>query len=208
MSSKLHRGGALPVDSFSWHSIGVGSGLRANSHTPPEHDLEAACQAAFQKGLQAGESAAEQRAAARLAPALENFASIVKDMASAKKHLRKEAEEPMVRLALAIARRILHREIATDPEAILGLIRAGLDKLDARERFSLRLAPVDAAVVREKRGQLDFPEAVEIVVDAALSPGSAVFETARGELDASAGTQLDEIERGFTDLMRRRPWQK
>ncbi len=36
--------------------------------------------------------------------------------------------------------------------------------------------------------------------DASLAPGSAIFETSRGELDASVDTQLAEIDRGFADL--------
>ena len=110
----------------------------------------------------------------------------------------------MVRLAIAIARRVLNREIATDPAAILGLVRSGLDRVTAREVFRLRLSVSDAAVVRQNRARLELPDSVEIVPDASLTAGSAVFETARGELDASVGTQIDEIERGFADVLRRR----
>ena len=41
--------------------------------------------------------------------------------------------------------------------------------------------------------------------DAALQRGAAIFETAQGSLDASVDTQLNEIECGFADLMRRSP---
>jgi flagellar biosynthesis/type III secretory pathway protein FliH len=44
---------------------------------------------------------------------------------------------------------------------------------------------------------------VKISADAALVPGSAIFDTARGEVDASIQTQLDEIHRGLADLVRR-----
>jgi hypothetical protein len=43
---------------------------------------------------------------------------------------------------------------------------------------------------------------IEVIGDGALERGSAVFETARGSLDASAETQLAEIERGLTDRLR------
>ena len=56
----------------------------------------------------------------------------------------------------------------------------------------------------EHRDRLNLPAALEIIADPQLTPGSALFETARGELDASVGTQLDEIQRGLTDLVRRR----
>ena len=62
----------------------------------------------------------------------------------------------------------------------------------------------DAGLLAEERTRLGLPPNLEIAADASLSAGSAVFETARGELDASIGTQLREIDRGLTDLMRRR----
>jgi flagellar assembly protein FliH len=43
---------------------------------------------------------------------------------------------------------------------------------------------------------------IELVPDASLERGAAIFETTRGNLDASIETQLREIERGFTDLVR------
>jgi flagellar biosynthesis/type III secretory pathway protein FliH len=42
-----------------------------------------------------------------------------------------------------------------------------------------------------------------VVPDAARELGSVVFETERGSLDASVDTQLEEIERGLTDRLRR-----
>jgi flagellar assembly protein FliH len=96
-------------------------------------------------------------------------------------------------LAITIARRVLNREMATDPEAILGLVKAAFQRCDARETYRLRVSPTDAEVVRENREPLRLPPAVEIVSDAGLARGSAIFETSRGELDASAATQLAEI---------------
>jgi flagellar assembly protein FliH len=45
--------------------------------------------------------------------------------------------------------------------------------------------------------------AVEVVPDAAREPGALIFETERGNLDASVETQLEQIERGLTDRLRR-----
>jgi flagellar assembly protein FliH len=140
------------------------------------------------------------------APVLSSFGAIVQELAAARKNARHEAEESMVKLALAIARRVLHREMATDPGAILGLVRSGFDRVSAREIHKLRLSPGDAQIVLDNLADLAIPQAVEICRDAGLAVGSAVFETTRGELDLSVHTQLEEIERGFADLVvQRRP---
>src|SRR5581483_5832509 len=129
---------------------------------------------------------------------------IAAELATLRKRFRAEVEEDTVKLAIAIARRVLHREVETDPEAILGLVMAAFQKLNARETHRLRLSPKDAAIVQEHRARFEFPEALQISADASLPPSSAVFETSRGELDASVDTQLAEIGRGFADLVKRR----
>ncbi len=62
------------------------------------------------------EAASAQRAQARLEPALAAFNGMLAELAGMRKNLRAEAEEAAVTLALAVARRVLHREIAADPE--------------------------------------------------------------------------------------------
>jgi flagellar assembly protein FliH len=171
-------------------------------------EAQARDQEAHQQGVREGraeaETAATQRAAAQLAPVLSNLGTVVQELASARKRFRMEAEESTVNLAIAIARRVLQREIFMDPEAILGLVRSGFDRVNARELHRLRLAPGEAAVVQQNRAMLGLPAGVEIAPDPSLPAGSAIFETSRGELDASATTQLDEIQRGFADLVQRR----
>jgi flagellar biosynthesis/type III secretory pathway protein FliH len=44
---------------------------------------------------------------------------------------------------------------------------------------------------------------IEVIPDPSRQPGALVFETERGNLDASIETQLLEIERGLTDRLRK-----
>ena len=169
-----------------------------------ERQTEARVSAAREQGKAEAEKAAEQRAAARQAPVLAAFEALTADLAGQRHRLRTEAEHDAVKLSVAIARRILHRELAVDPEAILGLVKAAFSKIDARETHRLRVSPPDAALLREHRDRLHLPPAVEIVADGSLRAGSAIFETSRGDLDASVDTQLAEIERGLADVVRRR----
>jgi flagellar biosynthesis/type III secretory pathway protein FliH len=83
-------------------------------------------------------------------------------------------------------------------------VKSACERINARETHRIRLAAADAEIVRQNRQHLSIPESLEISGDPSLPQGSAVFETTRGELDASAQTQLDEIQRGFTDLVQRR----
>lgn len=169
-----------------------------------ERQTEARLSAAREQGRAEAEQAAEQRAMSRQAPVLAAFQALIGDLAGQRHRLRAEAEHDAVKLAVAIARRILHRELAVDPDAILGLVKAAFTKLDTRETHRLRLSVTDATLLREHRDRLDLPPAIEIIADGSLRPGSAIFETSRGDLDAGIDTQLGEIERGLADVVRRR----
>ena len=175
---------------------GVSGGLRGAGQ---EQQLEALLRDAFERGRREGEAAANDR----LGPALDSLQGVIRDLAGVRKRFRAEAEEDTVKLAIAIARRVLHRELATDPEAILGLVIAAFQRLNSRETFRLRVSPGAAAALEQNRARLDVPQGLELCADATLASGSAIFETSRGDLDISVDTQLAEIQRGFADLIRR-----
>jgi flagellar assembly protein FliH len=129
------------------------------------------------------------------------LARTLHDLAQVKRKIRNEAEQEVVKLALAIARRILYRELTTDPESIQGIVHAALQKLQNREIARVRVYPAAAAAVRASLERAGTTAAIEIVADSGLETGAILFETAVGELDASVETQLQEIQRGFADRL-------
>jgi flagellar assembly protein FliH len=169
-----------------------------------EREIEQRVQTSYQSGYSAGVNAGAQQATERMQPVLASLAGMIQELAGYKKKFRHEAEASTVGLALAVARRVLYREVNADPEAILGLVKAAFDKLNARETHRLRVSPADLAVIQENAARLGLPPALDLAADGQLPRGSAVFETSRGELDASIDSQMLEIERGFTDMIRRR----
>jgi flagellar assembly protein FliH len=166
--------------------------------------VQARLESTRQQARAEGEAAGLARAGQRLDPVIASFQAMMADLAGQRARVRAEAEVDTVKLALAIAHRVLYRELSIDPDAILGLVKAAFGKLSARETHRLRVCPEDAAAMEENRGRLELPARVEIARDPSLARGSAVFETSRGEMDASIDTQLVEIERGLTDIMKRR----
>ncbi|MBZ5591184.1 MAG: flagellar assembly protein FliH [Acidobacteriia bacterium] len=173
----------------------------AETSAPPSPELPPdARQAAFREGEAAGRAAAQNE----IRPLLERFAHTIEELAALRPRLREQAERDVVRLAVAIARRVVRRELTIDPQAVAGLAKAALEQLAAEERIRVRVHPEDEAAVRSSLAQTRRADAIEVTGDAALERGSAVFETGRGNLDASAETQLAEIERGLTDRLRGR----
>jgi flagellar assembly protein FliH len=168
-----------------------------------ERSCEERVKAASAAGRREGEALGRGQAAAETQAAMQRLAGSIEELAALRALARREAEADLIELAIAIARRVLRREIAMDPDALHGLVMGALEKLQSQEVRRVRVHPSHAALLtaclRESCGA-----AVEVVPDAAREPGAVVFETERGNLDASVDSQLREIERGLADRLRRR----
>ncbi len=158
---------------------------------------------ARQAGYREGEQAGARAAAAELQPVVARLARTIEELTALRRRFRTEAERDIIKLTLAIAKRVLHREINMDPAAMLGLIRVALEQIDLRELHQVRLHPVDAPAVERHLASSGVPGRVQVIADPALERGAAIFETNRGNLDASISTQLEEISRGFGDMLER-----
>lgn len=168
-----------------------------------ERNLEQRVEEARQLGFREGEAAGRRQAAGEVEPVLERLASALATVAELRSRVLRKAESDMVRLAMEIARRVLHRELTIDPRAIEGLVKVALDKLEAETICRVRVHPEHEGCVRACIDRLGRGSQVEIFSDPALERGGAIFETSRGSLDASLETQLKEIERGLADRLQR-----
>jgi flagellar assembly protein FliH len=154
-------------------------------------------------GLREGEAAGKSRAAAEIQPVMERLARSIDEMGQVRARFRREAEGDMVKLSLAIARRVLRRELAVDPDAMHGLVLGALEKLQSQEICRVRVHPSHAAQLTAYLRKAVTTSTVEVIPDSASEPGTVIFETERGNLDASVDSQLQEIERGLTDRLRK-----
>ena len=165
-------------------------------------DAEAVLRQARDAGFREGEAAGRAQAQTALHAVVQRMTRSVQELAALRPRLREQAEDDLIRLAVAIARRVVRRELTVDAGAITGLVKAALAQLAAQEAVRVRVHPEHEAAVRACLATTSGAENIEVAGDAALERGSAIFETARGSLDASAETQLAEIERGLTDRLR------
>jgi flagellar assembly protein FliH len=197
-----------------WRRIPSGGGQAAAANDPPPDDAqrqallkqqsEQRAREAYAAGLREGEAAGRSLAAADLQPVIDRVARSIDEIAGFRPRLRAEAEADVIRLALAIARRVLRRELAIDAEALHGLVLGALEKLQGQEIARVRVHPSHAALVADCLRR-NGTTTVEVVPDPSREPGAVIFETQRGNLDASIESQLQEIERGLADRLHKQP---
>ena len=149
---------------------------------------------AFAKGRQQGQAEAQ----ADLQPILERLNGSIAEIAGLRPQLRRAAEKDVVSLSLAIAKRILHRELQIDESALVALARFAFERMGRAERYQILVHPRFAASVE---GSLPRRQDVSIRVDAdpGCAPGTLVIRVENGALDASVDHQLEEITKGLVD---------
>jgi flagellar assembly protein FliH len=158
---------------------------------------------AYRKGLAEGTAIGKEQAAMEVQPVLDRLAHTLVELSSLRSRIRRDAEKDLLKLAVAIARRVLHREMTTDPESIEGLIKVALEKLQSRDLCRVRVHPNHAAFMNASFDRISNSKKIDLVADGSLRCGDVLFETEHGTLDASIESQLSEIERGFADRLQR-----
>jgi flagellar assembly protein FliH len=166
--------------------------------------LESVRREALEQGKQqAGgdQNAWRQQCAAQLRSAVEQFRARTDEYLA-------RVEHEVVRLALAVAERIVHRESQLDPLLLSGAVRVALGQLADSTEVRLRVPSGQqemwAEMVRLIPGLAVRPD---VRADDGLHDCELVLESNLGAVDLGVRAQLQEIERGFFDLLdvRREP---
>ena len=207
-SSRILRDAELAaVTPMAWRASAVPIPPAPRPAKAPAVDVDTASQDAsqkesYQRGFSEGRAVGHDQAAAELKPVIDRLSRSLADLASLRSRVRKSAEADLLKLAIAVARRVLHRELTLDPGSIEGLIRVALEKLESRELCRVRVHPDQEPVIRTLLARFSAAP-VELTPDHTLQCGDVLFETSHGTLDGSIEAQLEEIERGFADRLRR-----
>src|SRR5450755_884396 len=175
-----------------------------NSGTPPEASAAAAERlrlaqaAAVELGRQSGHQQARSEFEAALAKNSEQIIHALHEFALERQNYYRRIEAEVVQLALAIARKILHRETQTDPNALAGIVRITLEKLDSGTKVSLHVHPHEAADWRHYFAcQVENLPAPDVYEDPSVGRGECRIETSLGSTEVGLESQLKEIETGL-----------
>jgi flagellar biosynthesis/type III secretory pathway protein FliH len=149
-------------------------------------EMERAAQAATMKNAEEGRK--------------QELAKLVGDFSAERDRFLGAVEHEVVKLALAVAARILRREAQMDPLLLTGAVRVALGQLAGATEVHLRVPAAEMDL---------WKEAIALVPNLTLKPavvagegmrlGDCVIESKVGTVDLGVRSQLGEIERGFFD---------
>jgi flagellar assembly protein FliH len=161
-------------------------------------------EAGRKQGIVEGRQSAQEEQGAALrqmeTQRIQQAAHLVEQFVQERDRFLQSAENEVVRLALAIAARILRREAQTDPLFLTGAVRVALGQLAETTQVRLRVPATEAELWRETVEHIpNLKLKPSIVPDEHLLTGDCVVETELGSADLGVRSQLGEIERGFFD---------
>ena len=166
----------------------------------PEEIAQTAWTEGFERGYDDGYAEGLRRADAAQSEQTRALAALVQGVSVQSDDFVRAVEEQVVRLALAVAERVIEREARTDPELVIGVVRAALAEIQDSSEVHVRVSPQDHALI-EPRWEAMLPRSVarrsELLADEAVATGGCVVETRAVQVDAQLTTKLAQVAKTF-----------
>jgi flagellar assembly protein FliH len=212
MSSKARRLDAAAVEAFAWvePDAAMPPGTWAPAVVPAAAKPKAAAEAididarraaierdAFAKGFAQGEKAGAEAAGKRGEVMLRRLTETLDELTSLRAQMIHQTEHQMVQLALAVARRVVQREISLDRDLLVAMARVALDRLGDSAQVTVRLSAEDFDATAAARAAQWTGTNVTVVADSRVSRGGCRIESDLGVMDAGADAQIQEIARAL-----------
>ena len=130
-------------------------------------------------------------------PVLDAISTMTASIPLIRKDIIAKTEEQIVKLAIAIAEKILNQEVATREDVIRGVLKGILKDISETEGMKIRLNPQDFYYMMEAKNNFlqSFDGARNVIFeeDGSIKRGGTVVETMFGEVDARLESQIEEI---------------
>jgi flagellar assembly protein FliH len=149
------------------------------------------------RGYEAGLERGLAEARTRTEKALEALAAAERSMAELHDRHVAETEAAAVDLAYQIAEKVIGATIASDREAVLGVVSGALLRTTDRDHLVLEVNPGDFELVRDSASELAARlggiNRMEVVSERRVEAGGCVVRTEAGEIDARVSAQLERV---------------
>ena len=110
------------------------------------------------------------------------------------RELDNQVEQELLKLVIAIVRQLVRREVKSDPNMIVGVVREALTILPVAARnVRLQLHPEDADLIREVYGLADTEVGWTLIEDPVITRGGCKVVTDSSQIDATLDSRLTSL---------------
>ena len=165
----------------------------------PAVDLAQLEKTAYENGFLQGEKAGMEIAGQKAEAIMRRYADSILELGKLRSSLHAQVEHEVVKLAVEVAKKIVHREIQVDKDIIQTLIRVALGHVAEKSAVTIHLSPVDYSYLLEKRAELSQSEGrdISLLADKSIERGGCLIQTDCGDIDARIEEKFKEVEKAF-----------
>lgn len=145
-------------------------------------------------GFDQGRDAGFEQGRSELDRRIAEFRSLTDLLSEPLKELDGQIEDELLGLSVAIARQLVRRELKTETDQIVAVIRESIQVLPAYARkIQIAMHPDDAEFVRTALRVEDAKPAWELLEDPLLTRGGCRVETETSRIDATVENRLNQV---------------
>ncbi|MGW8186586.1 MAG: FliH/SctL family protein [Desulfobacterales bacterium] len=156
---------------------------------------------AYIRGFNKGEKAGFESAADKIESLKRMLDEAVEALRHAQIRIQSDTEKEIVELVLAVAGRIVGREVQTNREAIVTVVREALQKVENLDAVVIKMNPADIDFLNRLRlplaGLSRNSDGLRIEADDSVGIGGCLVETDGGDIDARIESRLRIVEEAF-----------
>lgn len=151
-------------------------------------------QSGYEAGKAQGYADAMKAAQQARAVDLQRFEALLGQLRSRFDELASHTADALLDLALDVAAQVLRREVQTQRDVVLPVVREALGHFaETHAHPTVRVSPTDFALVRDSLRADGVFQGCRVVSDAGVQPGGCKVETPQGEVDATLGTRWRRV---------------
>jgi flagellar assembly protein FliH len=167
-------------------------------------DLARLEKTAYENGFHQGEKAGMEIAERKIDAIMKRYTEAIVEVGKLRASLYGQIEQEVVKLALAVSKKIVHREIQVDRDIIQTLVRVALSHVAEKSSVVIHLNPVDYSYLLDKKSELSQSEGrdISLLADRSVERGGCLIQTDCGDIDARIDEEFREVERTFFEGMK------
>lgn len=180
-------------DCQAWHVPDMRSGNKAANRPVTARQLEEIQNLARREGFAQGQKEGREAGLKEFSDKAHSLQQLIHTLTVPFDQLDEEIEQQLAELAMVVARQLIRRELQTDPEQVIGVVREALGVLPlAAREVRLVLNPEDAVIVREAL-VLQEGNSIKIIEDPVQGRGGCRVLSEASQIDATVESRLNAV---------------
>ncbi|MCX7771298.1 MAG: FliH/SctL family protein [Proteobacteria bacterium] len=157
---------------------------------------------AYERGYSTGEKAGFEMGIKKAEVIIEKFQSLLEELENLKENYIRENDKKILALSIAIARKILEREIKEDEKVLINILHNALKRIERREKLTITINPAMQSIIEKFKGDIkEICHKIIIDIDPNVSKNFVKLESETEEIIIDFEQELYDISRKLSELI-------